>query len=116
MNLRLDEHSLRLRLALSEAQQLRDAGELKQAWSVAGLSLEIELLLTSEVASIDASFDVPLCVVRVEREALERAIARVPAKDAGIYATNDEGHEYALEIDSFSAKAKRVEGSTPKKT
>ena len=61
---------------------------------------------------VDVSFDLPLCVVRVKQSAFEHALQLVPAKQAGVYAKSAEGHDYALEIDSFSAKGKRAESFT----
>ncbi len=108
MNLRLDEHSVRLRLSLSEAQQLLANGAMRQSWSVAGLRVELELLLTTEVPQIAIHFALPRCIVRVNQEGFERALGRVPAKDSGVYSTTADGHDYAVEIDSFSAKGKRA--------
>ena len=112
MNLRLDEHSVRLRLSAADASCLLAEGAIKQVWSVAGADLELQVLLCNEVQAVEVSFDLPLCVVRVKQSAFEHALQLVPARDAGVYARSAEGHEFALEIDSFSAKGKRAESLT----
>lgn len=104
MNLRIDSRSVRLRLDADEARALKAAGELRERYALLGLDLMLRVTVAPLEGGIAITFADGEARVVVDGAALATAVARAPAKDAGVYSRTEQGIAQALEIDVFNAK------------
>ena len=99
MNLRLDPRAVRLRLSASEAETALRAGSLLESCVVPGGALSYRLDVLQDTAGAAVRLEGALVILSVPAEGVRAALARAPAKDAGVYAELD-GLSVAVEIDA----------------
>jgi hypothetical protein len=99
MNLRLDPRAVRLRLSPSEAETALSAGSLLESCVVPGGALSFRLDVVQDTPGAAVRMEEGRMVLSVSPEGLRAALARAPAKDAGVYAELD-GLSVAVEIDA----------------
>ncbi len=99
MNLRLDPRAVRLRLSASEVQNALKTGSVLESCVVPGGALSFRLDVSQDTPGAAVRMEGGLMILSVSPEGLRAALARAPAKDAGVYSELD-GLSVAVEIDA----------------